>query len=66
LVFLFPGIFVYDNNIGGAAGHYLALFVAPSEYVALSDSLPKNAVVMVHYLHGHAVRAPDGFRVLLR
>src|SRR5579863_5302289 len=29
MFFLFPGIFVYDNNIGGAADHYLALFTAP-------------------------------------
>ena len=29
MFFLFPGIFVYDNNIGGAADHYLALFMAP-------------------------------------
>jgi hypothetical protein len=27
--FLFPGIFVYDSNLGGAADHYLALFAAP-------------------------------------
>jgi hypothetical protein len=29
MFFLFPGIFVYDGNIGGAADHYLALFMAP-------------------------------------
>jgi hypothetical protein len=29
MFFLFPGIFVYDNNIGGAADHFLALFMAP-------------------------------------
>lgn len=29
MFFLFPGIYVYDNNIGGAADHYLALFMAP-------------------------------------
>jgi len=27
--FLFPGIFVHDNNLGGAADHFLALFAAP-------------------------------------
>ena len=27
--FLFPGIFVYDLNIGGGADHYEALFTAP-------------------------------------
>ncbi len=27
--FLFPGIFVYDGNLGGAADHFLALFAAP-------------------------------------
>jgi hypothetical protein len=26
---LFPGLFVYDNNIGGAADHFAALFAAP-------------------------------------
>jgi hypothetical protein len=26
---LFPGIFVYDSNMGGAADHFLALFAAP-------------------------------------
>jgi hypothetical protein len=26
---LFPGLFVYDHNIGGAADHYLAMFTAP-------------------------------------
>ena len=29
MFFLFPGIYVYDNNIGGSADHYLALFMAP-------------------------------------
>jgi hypothetical protein len=28
-IFLFPGIFVYDGNIGGSADHFLALFAAP-------------------------------------
>lgn len=27
--FLFPAIFVYDSNIGGAADHFLAFFVPP-------------------------------------
>lgn len=27
--FLFPAIFVYDSNLGGASDHYLALFAAP-------------------------------------
>ena len=27
--FLFPAIFVYDSNLGGAADHYLAFFAAP-------------------------------------
>jgi hypothetical protein len=27
--FLFPGIFVYDGSLGGAADHFLALFSAP-------------------------------------
>jgi len=26
---LFPGLFVYDHNIGGAADHYMAMFTAP-------------------------------------
>lgn len=26
---LFPGLFVYDHNIGGAADHYMALFTVP-------------------------------------
>jgi hypothetical protein len=26
---LFPGIFVYDSNLGGASDHFLALFAAP-------------------------------------
>jgi hypothetical protein len=26
---LFPGLFVYDHNIGGAADHFMALFTAP-------------------------------------
>jgi hypothetical protein len=26
---LFPGIFVYDSNLGGSADHFLALFAAP-------------------------------------
>jgi hypothetical protein len=29
VLFLFPGIFVYDGNLGGAADHFLALFAAP-------------------------------------
>jgi hypothetical protein len=28
--FLFPGIFVYDNNLGAAADHVLAFFAAPA------------------------------------
>ena len=28
-LFLSPAIFVYDNNLGGAADHYLAFFVIP-------------------------------------
>jgi hypothetical protein len=28
-LFLFPGIFVYDSNLGGAADHVAALFAAP-------------------------------------
>lgn len=27
--FLFPAIFVYDNNLGGGADHYLAVFAPP-------------------------------------
>ena len=29
VLFLFPGIFVYDGNLGGSADHHLALFAAP-------------------------------------
>jgi hypothetical protein len=29
MFFLFPAIFIYDSNIGGAADHFLALFMAP-------------------------------------
>jgi hypothetical protein len=34
VLFLFPGIFVYDSNLGGAADHHLALFAAPLLLVA--------------------------------
>jgi hypothetical protein len=27
--FLFPGVFVYDGNLGGSADHFLAFFIAP-------------------------------------
>lgn len=33
--FLFPGIFVYDLNVGGGADHYQALFTAPLVLAAL-------------------------------
>jgi hypothetical protein len=33
--FLFPGIFVYDSNIGGAADHVLAFFAVPLFLAAL-------------------------------
>lgn len=36
--FLFPSIFIYDQNIGGAADHYLGFFAAPL-FVALGRSL---------------------------
>jgi hypothetical protein len=39
--FLFPGIFVYDNNMGGAADHVLAFFVLP--LFLLSVRLPSRA-----------------------
>jgi hypothetical protein len=29
-LFLFPGIFVYDGNLGGAADHFAALFAVPA------------------------------------
>ncbi len=28
-LFLFPGIFVYDGNLGGSADHFVAVFAAP-------------------------------------
>lgn len=33
--FLFPAIFVYDSNLGGAADHFLAFFVAPCVLAAV-------------------------------
>jgi hypothetical protein len=38
--FLFPGVFVYDNNMGGAADHALAFFVLP--LLILSVRLPSR------------------------
>jgi hypothetical protein len=47
--FLFPGIFIYDNNLGGAADHYLAFF-APATVLGagrlLRDFAPANAAVL--------------------
>jgi hypothetical protein len=37
--FLFPSIFVYDNNLGGAADHYLAFF-APVLFLAVVRAAP--------------------------
>jgi hypothetical protein len=33
--FLFPGIFVYDNNLGASADHVLAFFAAPALVAAI-------------------------------
>jgi hypothetical protein len=41
--FLFPAIFVYDSNLGGAADHYLAFFAAPF-FLAAVRAAPRFAV----------------------
>lgn len=38
--FLFPAIFVYDHNMGGAADHVLAVFAAPC-FLAVMRALPR-------------------------
>lgn len=41
--FLFPAIFVYDHNIGGAADHVLAFFAAPMLLAALRAARSMSA-----------------------
>jgi hypothetical protein len=38
--FLFPAIFVYDSNLGGAADHYVAFFAAPL-FLAVVRAAPR-------------------------
>lgn len=41
-MFLFPGLFVYDGNLGGSADHFLALFAVPA-FLATARSLKRFA-----------------------
>lgn len=48
LFFLFPSIFVYDQNLGAAADHVLAFFAPPLLLAALragDDAAPRKAVL---------------------
>ncbi|HKY38376.1 MAG TPA: hypothetical protein VJN18_20675 [Polyangiaceae bacterium] len=54
-LFLFPIIFVYDNNLGGAADHVAAFFILPGVLTAsrlLEHSTWQNAAAMVLCMAG--------------
>ncbi|MBK7858082.1 MAG: hypothetical protein IPJ65_05555 [Archangiaceae bacterium] len=54
---LFPGIFVYDGNVGGSADHFAALFMAPLLWVtgAVARRFDRGACVLWGVLAGGAL-----------
>jgi hypothetical protein len=55
--FLFPGIFVYDSNPGGAADHFLAFFAAPLVLAGMraAETLAPRAWALLGVLAGGAL-----------
>ncbi len=56
-LFLFPGLFVYDGNIGAAADHFLGVFILPLVITAfrLLQSFEWRRAVLVGALAGGAL-----------
>src|SRR5262245_3546800 len=56
-LFLFPGIFVYDGNMGGSADHFLALFAVPLFLAAARwlESFATGTAVLLGVLAGGAL-----------
>jgi len=65
---LFPGIFVYDSNLGGAGDHFGALFAAPL-LIATAKTLrrfDRRAAVLAGIIAGGAIMAKlQAFYVLM-
>lgn len=55
--FLFPSVFIYDQNIGGSADHFMGFFAAPVflALVAAADRFETRATVLLGVLLGGAL-----------
>lgn len=64
--FLFPSIFIYDQNVGGSADHYLGFFAVPVLLTLarfLRDLEPRRGVVLGLLLGGHVLTKYQGIYV---